>query len=357
MNFVRFPIAVAFLFVFALCSSAFASGDSIFYCNTPVSAGRTVPAGQRSLSPIALYACGTNASTQQLPAWWARIWHPDTQHSVPRFYRDNSLNQYLFNSQAFGLNDSLCFSFGQALPSTFSAPTVGPLFTKVMADADTLVGINFANFDNDGPNGIPASQDICCGGQGDDDGKVDGVFLMVVNHIGDHGFALLDPFFDYQTRDTAANGDTIFVVTEQVAVVKPSGRERAVALAAHEWGHVLNLPELYGGGWGNLNALGWWDLGSFSIMGTGFPGLKAVPFDPYSRIRLGWDTAITVNSPLYGRQIADYLTSGEIYKVSKSSTEYFLVTNHKGVIPQVDPRGIWEAAMPGIGGLDDLAYR
>lgn len=48
MNGVRFQISgLVFVSFFFLFSPAFASGDSIFYCNTPASGGRTVPAGQR----------------------------------------------------------------------------------------------------------------------------------------------------------------------------------------------------------------------------------------------------------------------------------------------------------------------
>ncbi|MCI0595321.1 MAG: hypothetical protein L0Z48_02130, partial [candidate division Zixibacteria bacterium] len=322
-----------FLGIISFYSSALAEEDSLFYCSTPDSIGRTVQAGQQTLSPVAIFACGTDASTDRLPSWYSSIFNFAVQLSVPRFYRDNSLGKYIMNSTAFGLNDTLCFSFSYPANGLMQDHDgVGQWFQEVITQADD--SIDFASFD------------------ADSDGVVDGLFFMIVNHTSDDGFAPLQSDFNYTTNDPAAGGGYVEIVTERVVVVKPSGHERAIALAAHEWGHVLGLPELYGRAWNDFNRLGYWDLGSFSIMGTGFPGLRAVPFDPYSRIRLGWDTAIVVNSPLYDVEITDYLTTGAIYKLPKSSTEYFLVTNHKGVDPENDSVGKWEERMPGIlGGL------
>jgi M6 family metalloprotease-like protein len=311
---------------------------------------RSILTGSDTLSPVAIYVCGNDAGSALLPKWHDSIWNPTIRHSVPRYFKDNSLGKYIMKPSAFGLNDTLCFTLSGPIGSSYELNQISQYFHDVLPEVDDSV--NFADFDNDGPNGIPASQDICCGGGGDDDGVVDGFFFMIVNHVGNAGSSP-DPArynFDYKTHDAALNGDTIEIKTPQVVVVKTNGRERAVALPAHEWGHVLGLTELYGYGWDKVNEWGYWGLGSFSIMGTGFPGLRAVPLDPYSRIQLGWDTSIVINSPVYGQQISDYVKTGTIYKLPVSSTEYFLVTNHKGVDPETDTSGIWEERMPGING-------
>ncbi|MGE5692946.1 MAG: FlgD immunoglobulin-like domain containing protein [Candidatus Zixiibacteriota bacterium] len=341
MNCVRFKIPglvfLSFLLLFSLVS---AEDDSTFFrCLTPDSViPPAVPVGSETLSVVAIYACGTEASTTALPSWWERIWQPDTQHSVPKFYKDNSFGNYIMNSGAFGQNDTHCFTFVGDGDDPFNEHDFAILMDEVIPYADMVENINFGDFDND------------------TDGIVDGLFFIVVNHSGDEGFAVIP--FGYTTNDTNRNGDQVSISPLRTVAFKANSRERAVTVAAHEWGHILGRPNHYGSGWGGCagetgqGPPGLWGLGAFSIMGTGWPSQRAVPFDPYNRIQLGWATPITVTVPLFGQTIPDYLISDTIYKLPVSDSEYFLVTNHKGVDPAVDTAGIWEARMPGdLGGL------
>jgi len=235
---------LVFLCLFVFCSSALAQGGStLFNCLTSDSVQPpAAPAGQRTLSPVAIYACSETLPPNEelLPSWYDSIWTPTIPHSVPKFYKDNSLGKYIMNSAAFGRNSTHCFTFKG---SGDGASLFEKWFGDVIPQADIV--INFADFDKDGPNGVP-------------DGVVDGLFFMVVNHTGWDGQAYKLGYFDvgeYKTNDINLNGDTIIIDPRLVVAVKAESRERAVALASHEWGHPLGRKDLYGGGWNGRRQL------------------------------------------------------------------------------------------------------
>ncbi|HXF49828.1 MAG TPA: hypothetical protein VNL73_10465 [Verrucomicrobiae bacterium] len=282
---------------------------------------------------VAIYATWdstTHPKRDTLPFWWKNIWDSTQQLSVPKYFKDNSQGNYRMQITPFGRDGDTLFCYKTAIfPDTEFDPVFFEEFIdSILTQADE--DINFANYDADSDN------------------VVDAVFLIVTNmNVSARGTTLIKASFE--TKDSSGglpmlivggeghiggNGLNIFANSDQLAL----------AISAHEWGHCLGLDDLYGG-LGNV----WWGLGSFSIMGAGWPNNRAVPIDPYHRIKLGWATATEVTAPRYVETIPDYLTTGTIYKVSKSSGEYFLVTNHRGVNPFSDQRGKWEEFFKGYG--------
>ncbi|MGE5692579.1 MAG: hypothetical protein ACM3YF_02235 [Candidatus Zixiibacteriota bacterium] len=161
MKSVGYRIA-ALVLLGVLVHSGLASGQSastLLRCLTPDAAfAPAAPAGERALSPVAIYACGTYADTTFLPPWYDDIMDTAVGLSVPGFYRDNSLGKYRMKPGAFGRNSTRCFTF--SYPGADDTPGVQHFeiwFWEVMPKADTIANINFADFDNDGPNGIPAN--------------------------------------------------------------------------------------------------------------------------------------------------------------------------------------------------------
>ncbi len=288
-----------------------------------------------TLNAIVIYACSTGAPLGTLlPSWKDDIWNPNVQLSVPRFYLDNSAGKYLITAAAYGRDSTHCFTSSVAGATYLSYG----FFKSIMDTAD--VYINFGNYDTDGPNGSP-------------DGVVDGLFFVVVNHNAMGG----TEGFNYRTHDVNSHGDTVEVSQYRSirgTVDYSNSWDRAVYLCAHEWGHRLGLPDLYGTFICDspcFKPLSW-GLGSFSIMGQGFPVLRPVPFDPWSRIKLNWITPTVVTAPIYQQSIQDCIKTGTVYKLTVSDSEYFLVSNHKGVDLAFDSLGFWEAQMPGSrGGL------
>ncbi|MCI0532000.1 MAG: hypothetical protein L0Y74_08655 [candidate division Zixibacteria bacterium] len=271
---------------------------------------------------------------------------------MARYYKDVSRGAYQLQITPYGRDASHSFVSSQ----TPGGPDLGDQFIRdVIGQADTVLGINFATFDNDGPNGIPASIDTCStpdclctpdcshdGRIGDDDGYVDAVFVLAQGLTPKQ---YLWSTSDYATRDTAADGQFIKVNGNKgvTALSGEAGLINAYFQVAHDWGHVLGLRDLIG----SLSLvdgyavppehLNWWALGSFSVMGyPSYVGNRRIPYDPYSQIKLGWvdsSNIIEVDTPLYAESIPNFVTSGKIYKIKRSPTEYFLVTNHQGGRP------------------------
>lgn len=155
------------------------------------------------------------------------------------------------------------------------------LRTEALAVADSM--LDFGDFDNDGPDGVPNS--------GDDDGYVDFVaFLYATACPGDGREGGIWPhraaMSPYVTKDRTPAGERIRIADY---VILPA-QERStcgplhIGVLAHETGHALGLPDLYDYD-GSSQGIGTWGL-----MGT---GAHAAPFAPahpgaWAKEQLGW---------------------------------------------------------------------
>ena len=114
-----------------------------------------------------------------------------------------------------------------------------------LADPD----FNYGLYDNDGPDNIPNS--------GDDDGYVDGIVVVYPgcldgeNNIWAHQSSLGNS--QYVTNDLTPNGQNIIIDTYMVCPELSAGSAQncntdlifQMGTFAHEFGHVLGLPDLY----------------------------------------------------------------------------------------------------------------
>jgi M6 family metalloprotease-like protein len=200
-------------------------------------------------------------------------------------------------------------------------------------------GINFAQFDNDGPDGTPNS--------GDDDGFVDLVLFAHAtqdgscggssnNHIWAHRFALVTGV--YTTNDASAEGGNIRVSDYliQSALGGSSGCDVSglmpIGVAAHELGHGLGLPDLYdieGITQGPSVGIGRWGL-----MGMGSEATSQSParMEAWSLNEMGWvalDTLTT--SGTYSFSAAPVSDTAFVVRVQGTNTrgEYFLLENRQ----------------------------
>ncbi len=170
---------------------------------------------------------------------------------------------------------------------------------EALAKLDATV--DFGQFDNDGPDGIPNS--------GDDDGYVDLVSFVhpsqdgacvspANNHIWSHRSMLLDTAGgkvverDYVTNDLAARGGMIrirdYIVESGVggATGCDSSQIMPIGAVAHELGHGLDLPDLYSTTDGRPG------IGQWGLMGAGNWATPNSParMEAWSLAELGWVT-------------------------------------------------------------------
>jgi M6 family metalloprotease-like protein len=214
----------------------------------------------------------------------------------------------------------------------FSLMQAGLVEAVQKADAE----IDFGQFDNDGPDGLPNS--------GDDDGVVDAVFFLHPsmdgacvgpsnNHLWSHRSSIF-----VQTADSAHNGGKILVEDYilQSGLGSPSGSVcgdsaiMPIGTAAHEFGHLLALPDLY-------DVQGATEgVGEYSIMGSGNYTTSPSParFDAWSLQQLGWTNVVPLTaSGTY--TLGPVPTADTVFLVdvqgSNPRSEYFLIENRQAV--------------------------
>ena len=118
-----------------------------------------------------------------------------------------------------------------------------------------------------------------------------------------------------------------------------------VGVLAHEYGHVMRLPDLYDGtDSDDLPADQGAGIGLWGVMGRGPVGWRRgkigerhfgsapTAMSAWSKIEVGWITPETVSADTSGVQIHDINSEdGKVFKISvpRSDTEYFLVENRQ----------------------------
>lgn len=193
--------------------------------------------------------------------------------------------------------------------------------------------VDFRAFDNDGPDGVPAS--------GDDDGAVD---ALLVVHAGDGAETA------GSTEILSHNWTTVttFHSAERVAAwsYATCAESSPLGVVAHEFGHQLGLPDLYdrtsttrlGGG-----------LGDWTLMASGAwldDGRTPADLDAPSKIELGFVDAVQPrDNGRFNARAAASGRAGDVFRVwtnGDAGDEFFVIENRQ-------PRGL-DAFLPG-GGL------
>src|SRR6266545_2149834 len=229
-------------------------------------------------------------------------------------------------------------------------------FRQALAAVDNQV--DFGQFDNDGPDGIPNS--------GDDDGYVDMIMFAhptkdgacggqpvstdasTNNHIWSHRWQLLT---SYVANDPAASNKSGFAFVHISDYFATSARGGSIACdttqimpigtAAHEFGHALALPDLYDTGPGNPTE----GSGEWGLMGSGNFTSPPSPsrMEVWSLNELGWVSLQPLSTT--GNYLLDPAATSRtgVYVRPPGPNprgEYFLVENRQG-----GPAGLADSAM------------
>ncbi len=157
--------------------------------------------------------------------------------------------------------------------------------------------IDFSQYDNDGPDGLPDS--------GDDDGFVDilcvvhsfrGAECGLVNNIQSHAWRYsawsVSGGSPYTTNDARTGGGFIRVDDYNITPAFDCAATNAneIGTLCHELGHGLGLPDLYGVNPITGGPTGDKGAGDWSLMATGNWNTTASPahFDAWCKKELGW---------------------------------------------------------------------
>lgn len=198
-------------------------------------------------------------------------------------------------------------------------------------------GVDWGQFDNDGPDGIPNS--------GDDDGYVDmAIFIHPDvdgacggnNNVWSHRYVLLTP---YVTRTPWTGHPGQYIQVRDYTIQSGVGGARAcdgtqimpIGTAGHESGHGLDLPDLYD------RRLASEGIGQWGLMGS---GNYTSPFSPsrmeaWSLAQLGWVTLAPITrAGTYAIGPAPTAESTYVVRVQGGNPrgEYFLLENRQAVL-------------------------
>jgi len=329
---------------------------------TAVSGTQTVPAvlfGYRNTDPSFM------RDTSQYEQLLFSTTPPGTNpYTVRTFYEQLSNNLLTMNGRVFGwarLDSNETFYTGT--PGTCSGNPFGNtncngIFSPAavfamqngmraaLAHIDSVV--DFGQFDNDGPDGIPNSTD--------DDGYVDMIMFAhptrdgacggsTNNHIWSHRFVFVNQqenaYQDFVTNDTskAINGppDHHIHISDYFMASGLGGRTSCdstqvmpIGTAAHEFGHALGLPDLYDTSPSGASE----GIGQWGLMGSGNFTRPYSPsrYEAWSLNEMGWTTVVPLTTTgtyrLRAEPIADsiYLINPT---VSNPRSESFLVENRQ----------------------------
>ncbi len=217
-------------------------------------------------------------------------------------------------------------------------PGAGDYVVQAIAAAD--VQMDFGQFDNDGPDGLPNS--------GDDDGFVDALAIQFIEIAASCGGPGIWPHRSrvsnwtgdsFTTNDPGSNGQPIEIDDYIVqSTVSCDGTEiQTASVIAHEMGHILGLPDLYDNTEGSLPTLRNWVVGCWSLMAAGAwgcgnsagrTGAERPPhFGPWEKMVLGWLPDLQIVGDVQNEEFVLQPTreSGSALQIHLSSSEYLLV--------------------------------
>jgi M6 family metalloprotease-like protein len=207
-------------------------------------------------------------------------------------------------------------------------------------------GMDFAPFDNDGPDGIPNS--------GDDDGYVDVVAFIYPertlgcggrgiwghrsrydNHSGSGG----QPFV---TDDPSALGGYILIsdYTLQSGLDCRSTAIMGTGTMAHELGHALRLPDLYDRSpYDGTESEG---IGVWGLMGSGNYNVLTSPahLSAWSKDYLGWLNVVSTSVSVPAFSLQPVQNARTVMRIDiPGSNEYFLLSNRQVIGSDAALRG------------------
>ena len=202
------------------------------------------------------------------------------------------------------------------------------LLNDIMQSVDHLV--DFRNYDNDGPDGIPDS--------GDDDGYIDTLMLVFPEcankDLGNiwpvaHSATWFNDGDGIATADESHDGQPIRIgkYSLQTTVDCDGGLVDRNRVFKHEFGHCLGLPDLYDLDSHEANDDDpWAGLGDYCLMAKG-EGLSA-----WCKYRLGWVEAQSLNG--LDEELVEFPRTADtqtVWKIdlNRLGSEYFLI-EHRG---------------------------
>ena len=283
---------------------------------------------------VVIFARFADEEDRPLPDWADLIFDAERAGSFSHFFDAMSFGRWRVRGEVAARRYA---SLGPASDYLADEPTksgqYGRFCLEILEQADRE--IDFAQFDDDGPDGLP--------GSGDDDGYVDAVFVNLLSSPQNFlrgnatGVAGLGLERDFVTGDRDATGRRVRIAPRMGTVQRARDFVEAVGSMCHEYGHVLGLPDLYntsylvqkGAGPEEDSAgIGGWGLMGWGAMGwNGDDGPNSLC--AWSRMQLGWGKVVEIAREREEMRLPEVGREGEIYRIPLGPDESFLLEHRR----------------------------
>lgn len=299
--------------------------------------------------PVLLGEYSDSSGTLSIQDFQNLLFDNNPTGTMTEYYNEVSYGQFIIAGQVHGwytADQGRAFyaSNNNGFNSNFPQNRDG-FVRNIVEKADATV--NYGQYDNDGPDGIPNS--------GDDDGYADAVMIVYAG-AGADWFPANNNLWpsmsslgsnEFTTNDASANGGTIKVSTFAVCPERAGGGNgfnqiRPIGVFAHEFGHILGLPDLYdrtdaseGPDFDDSEGLGEWCLMATGSWG-GDGNHTETPTHPsaWCKIQMGWVTPTIITSDVNALSINQAETNAEAYLVWEDGyqwSRYFLLENRQKI--------------------------
>ena len=295
---------------------------------SPVSQAAGTVEGTENVVVLFAHFRDDTGAQDSLPVWSEELFDADLLGSFSHFYSTMSFGRFEVDGAVAPqryVSEGNAEAYAAADPDERGA--FGRFTLEILQRADD--GVDFARFDNDGPDGEADS--------GDDDGYVDAVFVVLPSVpqgflVGRAtGIASLGFEEDFVTDDPGADGEPIRIAGDQGSVHQGGNFSEAVGVICHEYAHLLGLPDLFNVEFrtGSDPAEDSAGIGAWGLMGWGAPGWSGNDgpnaFSAWSRMRLGWAQVQSVARPDEELVLPDVGLNGDLYRIPVDGNEFFLL--------------------------------
>jgi len=300
-----------------------------------------------ALRALAVFARFQDEDTgsRTLPEFAAWIFDPQRPGSLSHFYTEMSAGQFRLSGEVLPRWYTSQQPAAAYVDTAQNNGRFGAFAREILGAVDAEVDLGL--YDDDGPDGAPNS--------GDDDGYVDFLFLNTLTAPADFiidlatGVAELGLSSDYTANDPGRNGGFIRIRGDDhprgVGGTLQRGHTFAFAVGsmAHEFGHVLGLPDLYDLDYGQEGGepdpekdsagVGYWCLMGHGARGWNDQG-GPNPFCAWSLGQLGWLGADNANLVVVDEDLDDVvltplLAGGQVYKLPTAEPNEYLLVEYR----------------------------
>ena len=268
--------------------------------------------------------------------------------SVRQFFSDQSDGQYTPDFDVIGpvtLSENVAHYGGNDASGNDVLP--GDMVVEACSIANASYGVDFTQYDNDG-DGYVDFVYLIYAGKGEADGGAE-------NTIWPHNWDLASAYYynncSYSTSQRKFDGKTInnYACSGELS---GAGARTGIGTIAHEFGHVIGLPDLYDIDYGQ-NYEDYMTPGEWHIMDGGSynnDGKTPPNYTIYDKYFLGWKTPTNPGNTAQTLTLQAAGTSGfQGYQIATSNS--LLLANNTNTVYYIENRqqSGWDAYLPGHG--------